>query len=146
MAAALRRLGDRIADDFLAWALQGDSGEERLGVLLDHLWAVHRGPLFQAGVELWVAARTDPELRAAMGEVTEAFATRITEGIVTLFSDVAATPGFAERVMAGLATMRGLAMPGFVESTDPDILWSIARPQLLQAFATVPPSTSEPGA
>jgi hypothetical protein len=38
--------------------------------------------------------------------------------------------------------MRGLAMPGFVESTDPDTMWAIARPQLVQALAAVSPSTS----
>jgi AcrR family transcriptional regulator len=139
MAAALQRLGDHMADEFLAEAPPAGDGEERLVVLLDHLWAVHRGPLFEAGLELWVAARTDRELRAAMGTVTQDFAARIAEGTVTLFSDLAAVPGFAERVMVGLATMRGLAMPGFVESTDPDTLWAIARPQLVQAFAAVLP-------
>jgi AcrR family transcriptional regulator len=145
MAAALQRLGDRMADDFLAAAPTDGDDEERLGVLLDHMWAVHRGPLFEAGLELWVAARTDPELRAAMQTVQHAFATRIAEGEVTLFADLAAAPGFAERVMVGLATMRGLAIPGFVEASDPDTLWTIARPVLVRTLAVVPPSSETVG-
>jgi AcrR family transcriptional regulator len=141
MAAALQRLGDRIADDFLAAAPTGSAEEERLGILLDHMWAVHRSPLFEAGVELWVAARTDAALRAAMQSVQRSFAARIAEGEVALFADLAAAPGFAEKVMVGLATLRGLAMPGFVETSDPDTLWTIARPLLLATLAARPSST-----
>jgi AcrR family transcriptional regulator len=140
MAAAMQRLGDRIADDFLAAAPTVGDDEERLAVLLDRMWAVHRSPLFEAGIELWVAARTDARLRTAMQTVERTFATRVAEGQVTLFADLAATPGFAERVMVGLAALRGLAIPVFVETSDPDALWSIARPLLLQ---TVAPSTTK---
>lgn len=138
MAAALQRLGDRMADVFLAEAPADADDEERLGVLLDHMWAVHRSPLFEAGLELWVAARTDPALRAAMETVQHSFSAHIAEGEVTLFPDAAATPGFAERAMLVLATLRGLAMPGFVETSDPDTLWAIARPLLLQSLAVLP--------
>lgn len=34
-----------------------------VGELLDVLWRMHQGPTFTATVELWVAARTDEELR-----------------------------------------------------------------------------------
>lgn len=143
MAAALQRLGDRMADDFLARAPATGDPEERISRLLDHLWSVHRGALFAAGVELWVAARTDSELRSAMSVVTEAFALRITEGMVHAFPDLAARPGFAERVMVGLATLRGLALPGFVEVADPDSLWKIAKPQLIQTFAVLSPTSQQ---
>ena len=134
MAAALRELGERIADDFLARAPEGDSLQERFEVLLDRLWVVHRGPLFDAGVELSVASRTDPELRDAMDSVSRAFALRIAEGMLQMFPDLVARPGFAEAVMVGLATLRGLAMPAFVEVAAPDELWAVARPQLLHTF------------
>lgn len=142
MAAALQRLGDRMADDFLAAEPTGGDPAQRLEASLDRLWAVHRGPLFEAGVELLVAARTDPEIGAAMGAVSEAFAVRTAEGMVRLFPDLAAAPGFAEQVMVGLATLRGLAMPGFVTTADPDALWAIARPHLLARFATLLESTA----
>jgi AcrR family transcriptional regulator len=140
MAAALQQLGDRMADDFLAQPPAAAEAQERAAELLDRVWAVHRGPLFDAGLELWVAARTDPELRAAMDAVTRDFALRTAEGLLHLVPDLVAQPGFAEQVMIGLATLRGLAMPGFVEVADPDTLWSIARPRLLEAFAGLAPA------
>jgi AcrR family transcriptional regulator len=143
MAAALQQLGDRMAVEFLAQApVEGDPAE-RAGEVLDHLWSIHRSPLFDAGIELWVAARTDPELRAAMRGVATDFAVRIAEGMLLLFPDLVARPGFAERVMVGLATLRGLAMPGFVEVADPDELWSIARRRLLDAFVSMTAPAAE---
>jgi|tagenome__1003787_1003787.scaffolds.fasta_scaffold20883907_2 AcrR family transcriptional regulator len=137
MAAALQQLGDRMADDFLAHPPAEGEPLERVAELLDRVWDVHRGPLFEAGAELWVAARTDAELRAAMDAVTRDFAVRVAEGMLHLVPDLVAQPGFAEHAMIGLATLRGLAMPGFVEAADPDTLWSIARPRLLDAFAAL---------
>lgn len=140
MAAALQQLGDRMADDFLAQPPAAGEPRERVAELLDRVWEVHRGPLFEAGTELWVAARTDAELRAAMDAVTRDFALRTAEGLLHLVPDLVARPGFAEQVMIGLATLRGLAMPGFVEVADPDTLWTIARPRLLDAFAVLAPA------
>jgi AcrR family transcriptional regulator len=137
LAAALQQLGDRMADEFLAQDPPAGDPEERFATLLDHLWTVHRSPLFDAGLELWVAARTDPELRDAMENVTDDFAVRIGLGMLHVFPDLAAQPGFAERAMVGLATLRGLALPGFVEAGDPDALWEMARPLLLEAFGGV---------
>jgi AcrR family transcriptional regulator len=134
MAAALRELGERIADDFLAHPPEGDSPQERIEMMLDRLWAVHRGPLFEAGLELSVASRTDPELRDAMDVVSRAFAMRIAEGMLQMFPDLVARPGFAEAAVVGLATLRGLALPAFVEVASPDELWAVARPQLLHTF------------
>ncbi len=135
MAAALQRLGEGMADDFLADAPRDGTPEERIAVLLDRLWTVHRGRLFDAGLELSVASRTDPELRAAMNAVSRAFAVRIAEGMLQTLPDLVARREFAEAVMIGLATLRGLALPAFVETASPDELWRIARPQLLATFA-----------
>jgi AcrR family transcriptional regulator len=134
MAAALQTLGDRMADEFIAEAPTEGDPSERIPQMLDRLWEVHRGPLFDAGLELWVAARSDADLRAAMVGVTKDFSRRIGVGMLHAFPELVARPGFAESVMVGLATMRGLAMPGFAEVVEPDALWKIARPQLLEAF------------
>lgn len=134
MAAALQTLGDRMADEVIAQAPTGGSLHERIEELLDRVWEVHRSPLFTAGLELWVAARSDAALSAAMEEVATDFSLRIANGMLHAFPELVARPGFAEHVMVGLATLRGLAMPGFVELTGPDVLWQIARPQLLTTF------------
>ena len=134
MAAAVTTLGDRMSDEFMTEAqLVGDSSE-RIGQLLERVWQAHRGPLFTAALELWVAARTDAALRAAMNEVANGQAVRVAEGIVGAFPELAATPGFAEAVMIGLATLRGLVMSDLGGGLDPDALWSVAKPQLLKNF------------
>lgn len=143
MAAALQHLGDQMADEFLAHAPAEGEPRERLAQLLDRLWEVHRSPLFEAGVELWVAARTDPALQDAIDAVSRDFQLRIAQGMLQTFPDLVAQPGFAERVMVGLATLRGLAMPGLAEVAGPEELWTIARPLLLETFDAL--STTEPG-
>ena len=137
MAAAVKTLGDRMSDEFMTEAQVVDNSSERIGELLERVWQAHRGPLFTAALELWVAARTDAALRAAMNDVAKAQAVHVTEGIVGGFPELAAKPGFAEAVMIGLATLRGLAMSDLGGGLDPDALWAIAKPQLLKNFAAL---------
>ena len=137
MAAAVTTLGDRMSDEFMTEAQLVGDYSERIGQLLERVWQAHRGPLFTAALELWVAARTDAALRAAMNEVANGQAVRVAEGIVGAFPELAATPGFAEAVMIGLATLRGLAMSDLGGGLDPDALWAIAKPQLLKNFAAL---------
>ncbi len=134
MAAAVRTLADGMADEFMTEAQSGGTSSERIAQLLDRVWAAHRGRLFTALLELWVAARTDAALRAAMNDVAASQSARIGEAIVGAFPDFAARPGFAEAVMIGLATLRGLAMSDAVGGLDPDALWIIAKPELLKGF------------
>ncbi|MGV0812850.1 TetR/AcrR family transcriptional regulator [Mycolicibacterium boenickei] len=138
MAAALRALGNRMADEFMIEAQDVGTPSERISQLLDRVWRAHRGPLFTAGLELWVAARTDPALHAAMSDVADSQAQRVAEGMIGAFPELAADPGFAEAVMIGLATLRGLAMSDLVGGVDPDVLWAIAKPQMLNSFEGSP--------
>ena len=43
---------------------------KRMEEFLDRLWNVYNGPLFVAGLELLVAARTEPALKDAVDELT----------------------------------------------------------------------------
>jgi AcrR family transcriptional regulator len=135
MVAALQNLGNQVADEFMVEAQISGTPSERMEQLLERVWQAHRGPLFAAGLELWVAARTDTDLRAALADIADLQSLRITEGIVGAFPDLAAKPGFAEAVIFGLATLRGLAMSDMWGGIDPDALWVTAKPQLLKGFA-----------
>jgi AcrR family transcriptional regulator len=42
------------------------AGTDRQAAGIDLLWRAMTGPLFAAATELWIAARTDPELRQAL--------------------------------------------------------------------------------
>ncbi|MGO9601870.1 MAG: TetR/AcrR family transcriptional regulator [Candidatus Binataceae bacterium] len=49
------------------------NGTDRLSYVVDLLWAVYKGPAFQAWIELVVASRTDPALREAVLRISQGF-------------------------------------------------------------------------
>jgi AcrR family transcriptional regulator len=64
----------------------------RLELMLDQTWEIHTGPVFQATMELWVAARTDPEIREAMDEVARDVTRMIAAGASELFPELMKRP------------------------------------------------------
>ncbi|WP_424185690.1 TetR/AcrR family transcriptional regulator [Actinokineospora sp. G85] len=74
MTAALEHLFDRLIREVTSAADSGSdaalpTGRERVARGIDLLWRAYSGTLSTAAVELWVAARTDPELRASLRPV-----------------------------------------------------------------------------
>src|SRR5690348_4045929 len=61
--AAVSYLAGRSAELGASMIEEAMRADDAVGALLDLLWQMHQGPTFTAAVELWVAARTDPELR-----------------------------------------------------------------------------------
>jgi AcrR family transcriptional regulator len=103
-------------------------------LLLDALWELHRGPLFTAAMELWVAARTDTELRTHLRRFERELATNLQLLAARYLPAVAASDRFADSVGTALAAMRGVAMLGFTADEDTvDRAWSSVRRELLQA-------------
>lgn len=140
VAEAIRDLADRLIEQILEPTVEASVDlRERSEALIDRAWEVHRGPLFVAALELWVAARTDPESRDSLETVTAEFGQRIAEATLYAFPDMVARPGFFEVVITTLATMRGLALQGFTSSIDPDLFWPATRAHLLSLFETVVP-------
>jgi AcrR family transcriptional regulator len=112
------------------------SDRRRLELMLDRTWEMHTGPVFQATMELWVAARTDDEIREAMGEVARDVARMIAAGAAELFPELMARPRAGEVLDLGLAIMRGLAMMRFIsDEADVERRWRRARGQLLELYA-----------
>ncbi|MFF4600465.1 TetR/AcrR family transcriptional regulator [Amycolatopsis sp. NPDC001319] len=72
MAAAVEHLTTKLRTQ-LAASLEGlPGGAPGVEAAIDLLWAGYSGTLSTAVTELWVAARTDPELRAAIRPVDRA--------------------------------------------------------------------------
>ena len=69
----MERLFDRRRSEFLEAFAAIDPQAERLDAALDLLWSMFQGPVFVAWTELWVAARTDPELAASVLAVERRF-------------------------------------------------------------------------
>ena len=93
-----------------AAALRDDpSARIRLGVEL--IWERFHGPLFVASMELWTAARTDPELRAALLPHERRLGAQLRELSVEVFGERVARHPASEAVYQVLLTsMRGRAM------------------------------------
>lgn len=136
VAEAVRHLAFRLAAELREHeALRSRTGRRRLEELLDRVWAIHTGPVFQATMELWVAARTDAEIREAMDEVARDVTRLIAQGAGELFPELMGRPRAGEVMEMSLATMRGLAMlratrPG----EDVERRWRRARAHLLELY------------
>jgi AcrR family transcriptional regulator len=138
VAEAIRHLAFKLDAELREQdALRARSERRRLEELLDQVWAIHVGPVFQATMELWAAARTDPELRTAMDEVQRDVSRLIARAAAELFPELMARPRAGEVLELTLATIRGLAMLRF--TGDPDDVerrWRRARAYLLELQPT----------
>jgi len=92
LAAAVEHLFDRRRAEFLEAFEAIHPKADRLDAALDLLWSMFQGPAFVAWAELWVAARTDPELAAVVLDVER----RFTDETRALFSEL-----FPEETRAG---------------------------------------------
>ncbi|HEU0241132.1 MAG TPA: TetR/AcrR family transcriptional regulator [Micromonosporaceae bacterium] len=109
--AAVEHLTERRSEEIRSEAARwpARSGTRVEGVV-DLLAASFTGPLFEAALEVWVAARTDHALRSALGPLEakigrEAF--RLTAGL--LDADVS-RPDVREAIQATLELVRGLGV------------------------------------
>lgn len=107
-----------------------------IGDALDLLWEMHQGPVFSATVELWVASRTDPELRGHMS-VTEPVATgSLVEFGKVLLPDHAAHPEFLHAVYTAMDVVRGILIASWAtkDKAELDARWARAKRHLRILF------------
>ncbi|GAA1570243.1 TetR family transcriptional regulator [Dactylosporangium maewongense] len=127
--AAVTHLAERRAEEIRteAAALTGDR-DERLDKVLDMLAAAFTGPLFVAALEVWVAARTDADLRDALVPLEARVGREMHRLTVELLGADERRPGVREAVQATLDLLRGLGVANLL--TDD----SHRRGQLLAAW------------
>src|SRR5688572_26981501 len=119
VAAALEHLAEKISAELTAdiTAMEGlTDGDDRAIASIDALWARYSSPLFHAWLELWVAARTDDDLRTLLAPTEERIRNGVREGLGELFGAPAASEGMAELwsltfyLLQGMAFERALGM------------------------------------
>ena len=81
-----------------------------IGECLDAIWEEHQGAVFDAAVELWVASRTDAELRKRMLRIERDVLTAVAHEAEEALGAWALRPGFTDDLIFALATIRGLAL------------------------------------
>lgn len=140
LAAAMEHLAERRGERLLEAAERLPPGPGRLAEALDLLWEGYASPLYQAALDLWTHARTDPELRERLAPVERDLDRQTLRLSRTLFGELAERPGFDRLIEVAAATMRGLALldtlhPGGGRNRRQ---WPYCRARLLEMFEAGP--------
>ena len=136
VAAAMQHLARRRGQQLLEAVDALSPGPERIAQGLDLLWESYADPLFQGALDLWSAARTDPELREQLVGVERELDRQTVEIARRMFPGAAERPDFGRLVELSVATMRGLSLldtlhPGSDRNAKQ---WSYCREQLVRLF------------
>lgn len=108
----------RIAEARAAFARLPD-GADRAAAMVDVLWEMFTGPTFYVALELMVAARADPALRARVGEVNGRFVDNVRCTFVEMFPPPAAPGPFFDVIPHFvLSLMEGMALGRIVGPED----------------------------
>ncbi|MGK5743263.1 TetR/AcrR family transcriptional regulator [Micromonospora sp. URMC 103] len=110
VTAAVDHLAERRAAELRSEAEALPAGPQRLDGVVDLLAAAFTGPLFVAALELWVAARTDPELREALVPLEARVGREMHRLTVALLGVDERRPNVREAVQATLDLLRGLGV------------------------------------
>jgi AcrR family transcriptional regulator len=108
--AAVEHLAERRGEEIRAEAAALPAGPRRLDLVIDMLAAAFTGPLFVAALEVWVAARTDPDLRDALVPLEARVGREMHRLTVDLLGADERRPGVREAVQATLDLLRGLGV------------------------------------
>ncbi len=119
VTAAVTHLTERRAAELRAEAAHLPVGPKRLDGVVDLLAASFTGPLFVAALELWVAARTDAELRAALVPLEARIGREMHRLTVELLDVDERKPGVRESVQATLDLLRGLGVANLLSDDSP---------------------------
>jgi AcrR family transcriptional regulator len=135
VAEAIRHLLKQLHDELQPeMRLFAPTSESAIGSALDLLWNVYNGPLYAASVELFVAARTDPDLRKHVQDVESDIDREISAGIGEALSGHPQEKAIRECIEVALATLRGLALLEFADGGSGRKRWPRARRRLTKMY------------
>lgn len=129
---ALKHLTDQMVAELVAVPVRDAGGlPEQYELLLNQLWELHAGAGSTALIELFVASRTDPELRLSLQDFDHAVAQTLRATAETVAPELAARPDFRSLMVTAIATIRGLWLLRAVASErQVRRMWPHARSQL----------------
>ena len=139
LTAAVGHVMQRRQDEFRKAVTDLDPDVDRLDAVIDLLWDAVNGPTFQAWVELWVGARTDPELAAALRVIDAEFERNSLEIFAELFGpdDYPDARFFEFGMRFAMSLMDGVALRGLVvkpvDTTPIEMLKTLTRERIDRA-------------
>ena len=136
LAAAVGHVMHRRHDEFRKAMTDVPPGADRLEAAIDLMWEAFSGPTFHAWLELWVAARTDPDLAEAVRTMEDEYDRASRDVLQELFppneyADAALLElgmRFAVSLLDGVA-LRGLVMKP-VDARPVQLLKTILRERI----------------
>jgi len=118
VTSAIAHLAKRRGEEMRADA-KAIGGKPSTDELLDMVWAGFSGPLFYAALELWVAARTDPELHEHLVRFERALGGEIRKSWLALGAPTEAQrQRFNDMIELTLYVMRGMALQKILRGDD----------------------------
>ncbi len=133
ITAAVSHVMQRRQAEFRKAMTDVDAGADLVDAAIDLLWEAFNGQTFQAWVELWVGARTDPELAVAVRTIDGEFERSSREIFRELFppNDYPGAAFLEDGMRFAMSVMDGVALRGLViqpVDTGPvELLKTIAR-------------------
>lgn len=114
MTSALEHLFKRLSEEILTATAELPAGPSRIEAGIDLLWRAYSGTLSTAAVELWVAARTDPELRRTLLPVDRALGHATLEFYRELMGATVDDDRLKTLVLLTVNLVRGLALDAMI--------------------------------
>jgi AcrR family transcriptional regulator len=121
ISAAVQFLFARLTDSYEAAFAHVAPGAERVSAAVDLLWEIFQDARLTAVLELYVAARTDEELRRELVPIADRHHENVLRMARGYFPDAAANPAFAALLDVVLDALQGLAVRRLV-TADPTTL------------------------
>jgi AcrR family transcriptional regulator len=131
VVAAVEHLSEVRGQELAEAAAALPTGRRRTRAVLEMLADHFTSPVFTAALELWVAARTDPDLQAAVGPLEQRIGREVHGYTVELLGVDESQPRVRELVQATLDLTRGLGLANTI--TDD----TARRRKILDAWADV---------
>ncbi|EWM11806.1 transcriptional regulator, TetR family [Kutzneria sp. 744] len=110
VTAAVEYVGHESAEQLLRESERVTAAPDRTRAVVELVVDFFASPMFTAALELWVAARTDPELKPVVVELEARLGRQCHRLTVELLGADEKRPGVRETVQATLDLARGLAL------------------------------------
>jgi AcrR family transcriptional regulator len=144
VAAVARHLAERRVDLAFDRIEQVRRAPDPIDAALELIWEIHQGPVHYATIEMWVAARTDPDLREQLTRVEPAARASVIEFAEAAFGDYASNPRFRHIMYTAMDAVRGILLMGLSDedTTNMQKRWHRAKEDLRELINAVVPSNN----
>jgi AcrR family transcriptional regulator len=137
VATAVGYIAATRTTELIARGQHARDAEDPIDAGLELLWSAHQGPMFVAVAELWVAARTDPELQRRIAYMEQATNAIVVELAKALFGPAGADPEVRNLVYTAMDVVRGILMAKIAmprSNDEHEARWRRAKESLRMLF------------